>query len=331
MCRPLDGIQVHALLVHLPKGRELAQLADLGAQEPDGVVDLLLGGEAPDREADRAVRELVRALEIPQDIRGLESGLISVRARGHRHVLDRHDERLALDEIEADVEVARDAALQVAVDVDLLHVPEAVQQLVAKRADALALGRHLELGEAKRLAHADDLMSGERSGAESPLVPAAVDLRLDAHPGLPAHVLGADALRSVDLVGRHGHQIDLELLQVDLDLACRLHRVAVEDDAFRAANLADLGDRLDHADLVVHHHHRNEDRVGADRRLEFLQDDDAVLLGLKIGRLTTLALELAHGIEHHLVLAVHSDDVLSFAFVQILSAFDSVSVTFGTT
>src|SRR5256884_6348794 len=73
MCCPLHGIQVHALLVHLPKGRKLAQLADLGAQELDGVVDLLLGREAADREANRAVGELVRAPERPQDIRGLEA------------------------------------------------------------------------------------------------------------------------------------------------------------------------------------------------------------------------------------------------------------------
>src|SRR5712672_1641295 len=124
MCRPLHGILVHAFLVHLPQGRQLAQLADLGAQELDGVVDLLLGGEAPDRESDRAVSELVRASERAQDVRGLEARRSAGRARGHRHVLDPHDQGLALDEVEADVEVSRYAPLHVAVDVYLFHVLE---------------------------------------------------------------------------------------------------------------------------------------------------------------------------------------------------------------
>src|SRR5258706_7591400 len=271
MCCPLHGIQVHALFVHFPQGRKLAQLADFGPEELDGVVDLLFGGEAADRETDRAVRELVRASERPQHVRGLQARRGAGRARGYRHVLDSHDQGLALDEVEADVEVSRNAPLHVAVDVHLFHVLEAGEQLVAQGANALALGRHLELRQPERFAHADDLVRGERPRAEPALVAAAVDLRLDAHARLPADVLRADALRAVDLVRGHGQQIHLQLLQIDRDLPRGLHRVAVENDAFRAADLADLGDRLDHADLLVHHHHRNEDGIGTDRRLEFFQ------------------------------------------------------------
>src|SRR5437762_4629019 len=46
-----------------------------------------------DREANRAVGELVRAPERPQDIRGLEARRSAGRARGHRHLLDPHDQR----------------------------------------------------------------------------------------------------------------------------------------------------------------------------------------------------------------------------------------------
>src|SRR5712691_2565335 len=188
MCRPLHGIQVHAFLVHLPQGRQLAQLADLGAQELDGVVDLLLGGEAADGEADRAVGELVRAPERAQDVRRLETRRSAGRARGYRNVLDPHDQRLAFDEVEADVEVSGYAPLHVPVDVDLFHVLEAVEQPVAQGANALALGTHLELGDAERLAHADDLVGRERTRTQASLVAAAVDLRFDSHARFPAHV-----------------------------------------------------------------------------------------------------------------------------------------------
>src|SRR6267154_157539 len=154
MCCPLHGIQVHAFLVHLPQGRQLAQLADLGAQE----------------------------------LRRLETRRRAGRARGYRNVLDPHDQRLAFDEVEADVEISRYAPLHVAVDVDLFHVLEAVEQPVAQGADALALGAHLEFGDTERLAHADDLVGRERPRAQAPLVAAAVDLRLDTHARFPAHV-----------------------------------------------------------------------------------------------------------------------------------------------
>ncbi len=164
----------------------------------------------------------------------------------------------------------RDAPLQVAVYVHLFDVLDSLQQPVAQRAHALVVARHLQLRQARRLAEACDLVRRQRARAEAPLMAAAVDLRLDAHAGLPADVERADALRAVDLVRRDGEEIGFEFLQVDLDPARALHRVAMKDDALGAADLGDLPHRVDDADLVVHHHDRRENRVGAYRCLEFL-------------------------------------------------------------
>src|SRR5204862_6268602 len=90
MCCPLHGIQVHAFLVHFPQGRKLAQLADLGAQELDSVVDLLLGGEAADSETNRAVVELILAPERPQDIGKVVYRPGTARTQEHRHGPDPH-------------------------------------------------------------------------------------------------------------------------------------------------------------------------------------------------------------------------------------------------
>ena len=95
--------------------------------------------------------------------------------------------------------------------------------------------------------------------------------------------------------------------------------------------LLDLGDRLDPADLVVHEHHRNHDGVGADRRLQHLEVDQAVLLNVEIGRLEALALEFAHRVEHGLVLGLHRDDVLALALVEMRRALDGEVVRFGRT
>jgi hypothetical protein len=52
----------------------------------------------------------------------------------------------------------------------------------------------------------------------------------------------------------------------------------MEDDAFFTADFADLRNVLDHADFIVDVHHRHQNGVRADGRLEFFNVDQAVFL-----------------------------------------------------
>src|SRR2546425_8432800 len=118
--------------MHFPQRRKLAQLGDLALQELDRVIDLFLSREPPDGEANGAVRELIASAERAQHIRRFERRRRACRARRHRDILDRHDQTLALDEVEAYVEVVRYAPLDAPVDIDLLDLGEALPQLVAE-------------------------------------------------------------------------------------------------------------------------------------------------------------------------------------------------------
>ena len=129
-----------------------------------------------------------------------------------------------------------------------------------------ALGRHLLPAQLRGLAEADDARDVQRAGAHAALVAAAVDDRRQQHARIPApHVERADALRPVHLVRAERRQVDLQLVDVERNLADRLHRVGVEQDALLLRDRADLGDRLDDADLVVGGHDRDEDRLVGDR------------------------------------------------------------------
>jgi hypothetical protein len=108
---------------------------------------------------------------------------------------------------------------------------------------------HFFARQTEGLAHADDLVGRQRAGAQTALVAAAMHLRFQADARLAAHIEGADALRAVGLVRREAHQVDLQLAQVDRDLAGGLRGIDVEDHALLAADLAQFGDRLDDADL----------------------------------------------------------------------------------
>ena len=101
------------------------------------------------------------------------------------------------------------------------------------------------------------------------LMTTAVHLRRNPHARTSfPDIEGADALGTVGLVRREGHQVDLELVQVDLHLAGRLRRIDVEQHAAGTGQLTDGGDVVDRADLVVDVHDRHQDGVLAQRRLD---------------------------------------------------------------
>ena len=96
----------------------------------------------------------------------------------------------------------------------------------------------LKARQAVGLAHADNLVHGQRSRAHAAFVSAAVHLALNAHTRLAANVECANAFGAVDLVCRKTHQIDLQMVNIEIDLAGSLRSVAVKDNAALAAELA---------------------------------------------------------------------------------------------
>ena len=143
----------------------------------------------------------------------------------------------------------------VTVNVHLFHILETVMKLVAQCANSFVFSPHFGLGDAKGLAHPDDLVRWQRTRAQAALMTAAVDLRLNTHTRFASHVQRADPLGAVYLVRRDRQQVDLELLCINKDFSRGLDGITMENDALFAADLADLCNRLDDADLVVDHHH----------------------------------------------------------------------------
>src|SRR3546814_4815243 len=108
-----------------------------------------------------------------------------------------------------------------------------------------------------------------------------------------------------------GHQIDLHLLQIDFDLDGRLRRIGMEKNAARTGQLADGGDVVDSADLVVHVHDRHKNSVVAQRSFDHRRRDDAILARLEIRNLEAFALELASGIQYRLRSEEHTSELQS--------------------
>ena len=191
------------------------------------------------------------------------------------------------------------------------------EEPVAQRPQPRRLGGLFVEAEFDGPGQADDARHVERAAAEAAFLAAAVDQRLQADARLAAaDVKAADALGTVHLVGGETQQIDLERSDVDRHFAHGLGGVAVQQHAAAAAELPDLGQRLDHADLVVGQHDGHEDRVAADR---LGQSVDPSSPACGSGACTTGSSVTSkpwrpkpvQRIEHGGVLGGHADDVSS--------------------
>ncbi|MNX97399.1 hypothetical protein D3C86_1297620 [compost metagenome] len=152
---------------------------------------------------------------------------------------------------------------------------------------------------------------------------AAVGLGAEAHAGpLAADVEGADPLGAVELVPRHGEEIDLHGVDVDGHLARALGGVHVQQHALGAGDFADGREVLDRADLVVGVQDAHEDGVGADGRLEGREVDQAEAIDVQVGDLVAQALQVGAGVEGRLVLDLGGDEVLALLGVHLGDALE---------
>src|SRR5688572_2075378 len=217
--------------------------------------------------------------------------------------------------------------------VDIQLVEPGVQllvQFVAQLAQPLAFGRHLEPADLRGLAEPDDAGDVQRARPHAALVAATVDLLGQQHARIPpAHVEGAHTLRTVHLVRRDRGQVGLRLGHVERHLADGLDGVGMQQDALLLRDRPDLGRRLQHADLVVGRHDRDQDRLVGDRGAQILDVDPPVLLHREIGDAVALLLELLAGVDHRLVLDHTGDDVIALLAIHLGDALDRQVVGLG--
>ena len=126
-----------------------------------------------------------------------------------------------------------------------------------------------------------------------------------------------------------GGEVDILILDVYWDFAYCLHCVGVEQDAALAAELANLGDGLQHADFVVGEHDRDQDDLVVERALQVFEADEAVFAHGQVGNAVSLFLQMLAAIEHRLVLCHAGDDVITFVPVRLGRPFDGQVIALG--
>ena len=328
----MRGLSFLALCLEVfPQGAHLAQARDGVLEDVAHEVDVFQGGVAAQGGAQRAVRLLVRQADGQQHVAGVERTAGARRARRGADALGAQAQQhaLALDELEGDVDVVGQALGGMAVEEAVGDLcGDALDGVVADGGLALVLLLALCLCQDGRLGKADDACGVFGRGALAALLAAAVDEVGDAHAA--AHVEHADALGAVELVARGAHEVDAQLLDVDLLVAEGLHGVCVEDDLVGVGDGRELLDGLDGADLVVGEHDRRHDGVRADGCLEGRGIDQAVLVDVEVGDLEALLLEELGGVQDGVVLDLGGDEVLALlVLVGVHDALEGPVVCLG--
>ena len=219
--------------------------------------------------------------------------------------------------------------VQIAVDVDLFHALDTFKQPVAQHADTLVFDLHFQTRKPERFPHADNLVGRKRSRTKTTLMTTTVHLRFQANPRFATYEQRAHALGAVSLVSRKAHEVYFQRLQIDQHFTGGLCRIDMKNNSFFPANLTNLCNRLNHANFVVHKHHRHQNRIRTQCRFEYRHVDQAVVLYLEIGRVESLPLELANGVKRGFVFGFHRDNVFAFGLVEIGRTFQSEIDRFG--
>ena len=116
----------------------------------------------------------------------------------------------------------------------------------------------------------------------------------------------------------HGDQVHGDATGVEVEGADGLDRIAVQFHASVTADRADLGDRLDGADLVVRVHHRYERRFRLDRGRDRGRIDATVTThGHDRDAHLAPRFEIPRGIEHRMMLDRGGDEVIAEAAARL--------------
>src|SRR4029077_5974833 len=154
-------------------------LAHLG----HGAVDLRVGAEAAQAEAQRALRQPRIAPQRPQHVGGLAGGRIARRAGGEREPVQGAAEAPPLDALEGDVLDARYAGGLRAIAMHAAEAREALPQALTELAQTTRFRRLRLARQLAGRAEAGDLVHGERAGAQRALLAAAEAHRLQPVAG----------------------------------------------------------------------------------------------------------------------------------------------------
>ena len=223
--------------------RDRPQPLDFLADSHRGAIDLLRRRVPAEADPERALRQLVAATQRPQDVRRLPPQRGACRARGEGEVANASSKLSPSTPSIATLRIRARRQL-IAVQPDAGQIAKPTRAGRGRRADACGFPGHLRAAAIRQASPMPTIWCvRQRSGAQAPLLSTAEDQRHEPEPRLMPDAQRAYSFRSIELVGGERQQVDRVACHVELQLACTLRGVHVQQTPARAADAANLAPR----------------------------------------------------------------------------------------
>ncbi len=293
-----------------------------GGDDLEGAVDLLVGGEAGEREAQAGAGFGWGEAHGNQDVRGLGGAGLAGRAEagGDALEIERDEQGLSIDAVEADIGGVGGAVGGGAVDVGVGDGGEEAGFEAVAEGGELGWGVGCEPVEGEFGGSPEGDGAGDVLGAGAMLMLLRATVEQRSEMDSVADEEDAGALGGVHLVAGDGEEVDVfeRSGEVDGELGGGLNGVGVEEDG-GVVGLGDAGefaDGLDGAGLVVGEHDGDQFGVGPEGGLEGFGVDDAVAPGSEVGDGGAAAVEGLRGVEDRVVLDLGGEEMSRLALVE---------------
>ena len=279
----------------------MAQTLDDRREDLDDIIDIAFLVHVAEAQTEGTVGDLMLQADGEENMARIQgaAGARAARGGGDAVKIEHQQKRFALHALKAEADVSRKALLAVSVQTAAVNLQDRVNEFRLHPAELRVFLVHRAHSLFQRDGKTHNPRDIFRAGAAVPLLRAAVDQVRQGDPF--ADIERADALRGVKLVAGKREHVDVFVLDVDRDVADRLHRVGVEQDAVLFADRTDLGDGLDRTDLIVRVHDGHERRLVRDRSFQLFRDDDPVFMHVQISDREALFFQSRAGVEHGVV------------------------------
>src|SRR5687767_5886233 len=231
------------------------------------------------------------------------------RTRRHRDVSrDRLQQRLAVDIVDAHIEIVGKARVDWTVQVNAVESRKRSPQTIAQCAQAQD-GGLITAAQGRCGAEPDNGGDVEGARAVPTFMAASVNqsLEVDRWTSL-RNIQRADPFRSVELVRAQRHEVDAEVSHVQWHESGRLRRITMEERPLRVRDLRDGRKRVEHTDFVVRRHRADEERVAVNCITQLVEFDSPLPIDLQVHNAKSVAFQCATRIENSTVLCAYRHD-----------------------
>ena len=185
----------------------------------------------------------------------------------------------------------------------------------------LSFRRNFLHGELDGFSKTNDSRNIQGTGTKPSFMAASKHDRSDADPRFfTSDVQRSDSFGTIDLVGRHGEQVDVHCFHINRNLSHPLRCITVKKHPPFTGHLTNLRERIQGSDFIIASHQGNQDRVFADRGFQLFQINSSVFIHIQKSYFIPFLLESLAGINHRLMLDWAGDDMFSFFMIKFRHA-----------